>query len=436
MRRRTFFAALPFTAAAASAAAQTRRTESRQPNTDDTPAARRVPDAPPQLEVRAGDRISGTKWQSRSSVWGTQGAAATAHPTATMLAIETLRRGGSAIDAAITANAALGFLEPTGNGIGGDAFVMLWDPKQQKVVSLNGSGRSPRALTLETLKARAVNNHIPAYGAAPVTVPGTVDAWWTLHQRYGKLPWADVIEPAASLAEYGAPVPEVIAYYMGRAMAGFQRPERKIEEIANANRTYMPGGRTPREGEVFRNPDLARTYRIIATHGGRAFYEGDIAETIERYFRRIGGWMTRADLAGHRSEWAEPLMAWYRDVQVYGMPPNSQGLSTLQLLSILNEFDMAGMGFQSAASIHHQAEAKRLVFEDRARYFADPAFAPAPLAWLNSPEYAKQRAKLVRPDRLMRDIRPGTPPSPGDTTYFTTADSDGMMVWKGRLPGA
>jgi gamma-glutamyltranspeptidase/glutathione hydrolase len=179
---------------------------------------------------------------------------------------------------------------------------------------------------------------------------------------------------------------------------------------------------------VFRNPDLARTYRIIATHGGRAFYEGEIAETIERYFRRIGGWMTRADLASHRSEWAEPLMAWYRDVQVYGMPPNSQGLSTLQLLSILNEFDMAGMGFQSAASIHHQAEAKRLVFEDRARYFADPAFAPAPLAWLNSPEYAKQRAKLIRPDRLMRDIRPGTPPSPGDTTYFTTADSDGMMV--------
>lgn len=431
MRRRTFFAALPFTAAAApmafGAAAQP-RTESRQPNTDDTPASRRVPDAPAPLEVRAGDRISGTKWQSRSAAWGANGAAATAHPLATMLALETLRRGGSAIDAAITANAALGFLEPTGNGIGGDAFVMLWDPRTRKVVSLNGSGRSPRALTLETLQRRSKNNHIPALGAAPVSVPGAVDAWWTLHQRYGRLPWADVIEPAAALAETGAPVPEVIAYYLERNMARFLRPDAGIEETANARRVYMPGGKTARQGEVFRNPYLAATYRRIARDGGRTFYEGAIAEGIERYFRRIGGWMTRADLAAHRSEWAEPLSTNYRGVDVWGMPPNSQGLSTLQILSILENFDLKGMGFQSAASIHHQAEAKRLAFEDRARFFADPAVSPAPLAWLNSKEYARERARMIRPDRLMGNVSPGRPPSPGDTTYFTTADSGGMMV--------
>lgn len=428
MRRRTFLAALPATAAASGDAAAQQRTESRKPTTDAAAAGARTPNRPPTLEVRAGDRISGTRWQSRSAVWGVKGAAATAHPTATMLAIETLRRGGSAIDAAITANAALGFLEPTGNGIGGDAFVMLWDPAQRKVVSLNGSGRSPRALTLETLRRRSKNNHIPAYGAASVSVPGTVDAWWTLHRRYGKLPWRDVIEPAAALAEAGAPVPEVIAYYLERNMARFLQPGQGIEELDNARRVYMPAGRTARQGEVFRNPYLARTLRTIARDGGRAFYEGPIAEGVERYFRRIGGWMTRGDLAAHRSEWAEPLSTSYRGVDVWGMPPNSQGLSTLQILSILEQFDLKGMGFQSAASIHHQAEAKRLAFEDRARFFADPAFSRAPLEWLNSKDYARRRARLIRPDRLMRDIGPGMPPSPGDTTYFTTADSSGMMV--------
>jgi gamma-glutamyltranspeptidase/glutathione hydrolase len=427
MRRRSFLAALPFSAAATAAAAQ-QRTESRRPNTDDTAAPSRTPDAPAQLETRAGDRISGAKWQSRSAVWGVNGAAATAHPTATMLAIETLRRGGSAIDAAITANAALGFLEPTGNGIGGDAFVMLWDPQQRKVVSLNGSGRSPRSLRLEDLQRRAKNGKIPSYGAAPVSVPGAVDAWWTLHQRYGRLPWQDVIEPAAAIAEAGVPVPEVIAYYLERNMARFLRPDAGIEEVENARRTYMPGGRTARQGEVFRNPDLARTYRTIAREGGRTFYEGAMAETMERYFRRIGGWMTRADLAAHRSEWAEPLSTNYRGVDVWGMPPNSQGLSTLQILSILEQFDLKGMGFQSAASIHHQAEAKRLAFEDRARFFADPAFSRAPLEWLNSKDYARQRARLIRPDRLMQRVAPGAPPSQGDTTFFVTADSSGMMV--------
>jgi gamma-glutamyltranspeptidase/glutathione hydrolase len=201
-----------------------------------------------------------------------------------------------------------------------------------------------------------------------------------------------------------------------------------VEEFDNARRTYFVGGAAPKEGELFRNPDLARTYRAIAAGGRDAFYAGPIAETIERYFRRIGGWMTKADLAAHRSEWTEPLVASYRGVEVYGLAPNSQGLSTLQILSILEGFDLKGMGFQSAASLHHQAEAKRLAFEDRARFFADPAFSKAPLDRLNSKAYARERARLIRPDRVMPTVPIADAPSRGDTTYFTVADRDGMMV--------
>jgi len=216
---------------------------------------------------------------------------------------------------------------------------------------------------------------------------------------------------------------------MAAAMRNFLKPGQRIEEIENAKRTWMGArGRTPREGEVFKNPDLGNTLRTIAQGGRDAFYDGPIADVIEKYFKRIGGWMTRADLAAHRSEWVEPLVTSYRGVDVHGLPPNSQGLSTLQILSILERFDLKSMGFQSAASIHHQAEAKRLAFEDRARYFADPAFAKIPVEWLNSKEYAAQRAKLIRPDRLMSEVRPGQAPSQGDTTYFCTSDSSGMMV--------
>ena len=406
MRRRSFLAALPVTALAAQAQA----------------AATAYPG------VRQGDRITGADFATRSTVWGANGAAATAHPFATMIAIDTLRRGGSAVDAAIAANAALGFLEPTANGIGGDCFVMLWDPKLKTVVGLNGSGRSPRGLSLAEVRRRAKNDHIPAYGAVAVSVPGTVDAWWSMHQRYGKLKWAEVLEPVAVLCERGAPVPQTIAWYLERNMSRFTAPNSGVEEHANALKVFAPNGRTAREGEIFRNPDLGRTLRTIA-HGGRdAFYDGPIAEQIERYFRRIGGWMTRADLAAHRTEWVDPIRTDYRGVGVWGLPPNSQGLSTLQLLNIMEQFDMKALGFQTAASIHHQAEAKRLAFEDRARWFADPAFSKTPIQHLNSKAYAKERAKLIRPDRVMDRVMPGDAPFQGDTTYFCTADSDGMMV--------
>jgi len=409
MQRRSFLAALPAAALLAPAAAKA--------------AATVYPG------VSMGDRIAGASFTGRSAVWGEHGAAATAHPFATMIAIDTLKRGGSAVDAAIAANAALGFLEPVSNGVGGDCFVMLWDPAKKTVVGLNGSGRSPRALSLSEQRRRAINGHIPAYGAVSISVPGAVDAWWSLHQRYGKLQWADLLTPAANLAEQGVPMVQTIGYYLKANMARFANPGAvHIEEIANAQKVFMPGGKTPAEGEVFRNPDLAATLRTIAAGGRDAFYDGPIADHIEAYFKRIGGWMTRKDLAAHHSEWVDPIVTDYRGTSVWGLPPNSQGLSTLQALNIMEQFDLKAMGFQSAASIHHQAEAKRLAFEDRARWFADPAFSRTPIAFLNSKDYARDRARLIRPDRVMDRVMPGDAPHHGDTTYFTVADKDGMMI--------
>jgi gamma-glutamyltranspeptidase/glutathione hydrolase len=415
MRRRTFLAALPVAALAGAAMAQPRRPEGT--NADLIRA-----------DVRGGDRVAGSTYASRSSAWGVNGAAATAHPLATLAAIDILRKGGSAVDAAIAANACLGFLEPTGCGIGGDCFVMLWDPRTRKVVGLNGSGRSPRELSLETVRGRAKDGKIPSFGAITVSVPGTVEAWGDLHERYGKLAWKDLFAPAIGMATEGVPVAQTIAMYYGSALRRYSNPASGIEETDNFMKVWTREGRTYAEGEVFANPALARTYGLIASGGARAFYEGEIAGVIEAYFKRIGGWMTRADLAAHRSEWTTPLVSGYRGVDVYGLAPNSQGLSTLQLLNILEAFDVKSMGFLSTQAIHHAVEAKRLAYEDRARYFADPDFAKIPLEWLNSKAYAAERAKLIRPDRLLETPYPGQAPSQGDTTYFCTSDRDGMMV--------
>jgi gamma-glutamyltranspeptidase / glutathione hydrolase len=362
-------------------------------------------------------------------VWGRRGAVATAHPTATLIGLDTLRRGGSAIDAAIAVNAALGFLEPVANGIGGDAFCLMWDPKQRKVLGFNGSGASPQGLSLEVARSKAnARGYLPSYGAVTVNVPGTVDAWWQAHQRHGKLPWKDVLMPVAELCERGEVMPQLIAYYLERNMAVFDRSAAIIEDNDNRKRVYAPDGRTPRVGEVFANPDLARTYRLIAEGGRSAFYEGPIAEAMDGYFRRIGGWLTRADLAAHRTEWVEPLVSNYRGVDVWQLGPNTQGLSTLQILNVCERFDLKGLGFQSAASIHVQAEAKRLAFEDRARWFADDRFSKTPVERLISKAYAAERARLIRMDRVMERAMPGDAPTQGDTTYFSVADADGMMV--------
>jgi gamma-glutamyltranspeptidase/glutathione hydrolase len=359
---------------------------------------------------------------------GCSGAAGTAHPLATLTAIETLKRGGSAADAAIAANAALGFLEPTSSGLGGDCYAMVWDPQLAKVVGLAGSGRSPRSLSLATMRSRANNGVIPAQGAIAVSTPGALDAWWTLHQRYGRLKWAELFEPAIHFCETGVPVPQIIGYYIKGNLDVFLRPSSGVEETANAMRTYAPGGHAPGEGDVFRNPDLAHTYRLIAAGGRDVFYDGPIARTIDAYFKRIGGWLSYDDLRDQHAEWNEPLVTTYRGVDVYGMAANTQGLATLQILNIVENFDLRSMGFQSPQSIHTQVEAKRLAYEDRARYYADPHFAKIPIAWLNSKSYAAERAKLIRPDRILTPIYPGQAPSHGDTTYFTVADVNGMMI--------
>ncbi len=428
MRRRTFLTALPAGALTAGAILGT-TSASGQTAAGTHQTGRGAPRAYPYADVGPGDRIMGAPFAGRSTVWGTQGAAATAHPAATLIGIDTLRRGGSAIDAAIAINAALGFLEPTANGIGGDAFCLMWDPAQGKVVGLNGSGASPRGLSLATARSRAgVDGYLPRYGAVTVNAPGAVDAWWAAHQRYGKLAWRDVLIPVAEMCEQGVPMPQLIAWYLERNMAGFDRSAGIIEENDNRRRVFAPTGQTPRVGEVFANPDLGRTYRAIAEGGRDAFYDGPLADQMQAYFRRIGGWMTRADLAAHRTEWVEPIMTTYRGVEVYSLGPNTQGLSTNQILNVCERFDLAGMGFQSAASIHVQAEAKRLAFEDRAKWFADPEFARTPVEWLNSKAYAAERAALIRPERTMDRVMPGDAPTQGDTTYFSVADKDGMMV--------
>jgi gamma-glutamyltranspeptidase/glutathione hydrolase len=427
MRRRSFISALPL--AAAGAALPFKRS-----NADAEAAAPPAKFQPPgairfeRADVHAGDRPVGASFASRSAVYGCSGAAGTAHPIATLTAIETLKRGGSAVDAAIAANACLGFLEPTSSGLGGDCFAFIWDPKLNKVVSMAGSGRSPRSLTLETQRSRAKNGAIAPLGAVSVSTPGACDAWWTMHQRYGRLKWAELFAPAIHLCEEGVPVPQIIGFYIDRNLKAFVRPGSGVEESVNAMHTYAPSGHGPQEGEVFRNPDLARTYKMIAQGGRDAFYAGPIAKTIDAYFKRIGGWLSYEDLRDQHAEWIDPLISQYRGVDVYAMAANTQGLATLQMLNILENFDLKEMGFQSAASFHTQAEAKRLAYEDRARYYADPNFAKIPIEWLKSKEYAATRAKLIRPDKILTPIYPGQAPSHGDTTYFTVADASGMMI--------
>jgi gamma-glutamyltranspeptidase/glutathione hydrolase len=381
-----------------------------------------------RYDVRAGDRPAGASFASRSAVYGSAGAAGTAHPCSTLTAIEVLKHGGSAADAAVAAAACLGFLEPTGSGLGGDCYALIWDPKVSKLVGLAGSGRSPKALSLEIVRGRSTQGLIAPYGAIAVSTPGVLDGWWSMHQRFGRLKWAEVLEPAIELCERGVPVPQIISFNWKRDLEAFRDPSSGVEEWANAMRTYAPGGQAPNEGDIFRNPDLARTYRTIAEEGRDGFYRGPIARVIDAYFRRIGGWLSREDLAAHASEWVEPLVTSYRGVDVYAMGANTQGLATLQMLNILENFDLRGMGFQSADSIHTQAEAKRLAYEDRARHYADPDFSDIPTDLLNSKAYAAERAKLIRPDRVRPSASPDRAPTLGDTTYLTVADSDGLMV--------
>jgi gamma-glutamyltranspeptidase / glutathione hydrolase len=429
MRRRTFLRSLPAAAVVSAAPIHGLTAEVSQGASPDlAPFQAPGQDRYLRPDLHAGDRPSGASFASRSPALGCSGAAGTAHPLATQAAIEMLKRGGTAVDAAVAANAMLGFVEPVSSGLGGDCYAFVWDPKQNKLEGMASSGRSPKSLSLETARSRAIDGVLPKFGAVTVSTPGALDGWWTLHQRFGKLKWAELFEPAIHYCEAGDPAPQIIGFYLKRNMAAFLRPNAGVEETANAVNTYMPNGVAPNEYDVRRNPDLARTYRLIAAGGRDVFYDGPIAKTIDAYFKRIGGWLTREDLGEHRAEWVEPLVTKYQGVEVYAMGANTQGLATLQILNILEQFDLRGFGFQSPQSLHVQLEAKRLAYEDRARYYADPHFAKIPVQWLNSKEYAAERAKLIRLDRILEPVHPGQAPSQGDTTYFTTADKDGMMV--------
>jgi gamma-glutamyltranspeptidase / glutathione hydrolase len=387
--------------------------------------------------VNNGERVAGPAFATRSPVYARNGAAATAHPLATQVAIDTLKRGGSAVDAAIAANAALGFLEPTGNGIGGDLFALIWDPATKKLYGINGTGRAPMGMSLEERRTReaAINTGTPgkrpSFGSVTVTVPGTVDAWFSMHQRFGKLTMAQNLAPAINYARQGAPVPPIIAHYFARNLVRLEERAAagEVEEFANARATYFANG-APQTGQMFANPDLARTLSLIARGGRDAFYKGPIAQTIDRYMRRIGGPLRASDFGTHRSEWVEPISVNYRGYDVWQMPPNSQGVSTLQMLGILNNFDMRAAGLGTAESLHLQIEAKRLAFEDRARFLADPAFARIPTAQLISQRYLASRSALINPARASVEVSAGDPSQfeRGDTTFLVTADSSGMMV--------
>jgi len=365
------------------------------------------------------DRITGSKFVTRSEVIAQHGMAATSHPLATQVAIDILKKGGSAIDAAIAANACLGLMEPTGSGIGGDLFAIIWDAKTRKLHGLNASGRSPMSLTKEELFMRGVKR-FPPTGPLPVSVPGAVDGWDQLHKKFGKLPFGDLLQPAIKYAEEGFPVTELIAYYLAAGA-------RNLSKYEGFSDVFMPDGRTPAKGEIFKNKFLADTYRKIAKGGRDAFYKGDIAKTIGDYMKKQGGYLSYDDLASHTSEWVEPVSTTYRGFDVWELPPNGQGIAALQMLNILEQYDISKMGFGSAEYIHLFTEAKKLAFEDRAKYYADMDFAKIPVNTLISKEYAKDRNKLINPNRAAESYDPGELKAQ-ETIYLTVADSDGNMI--------
>lgn len=371
--------------------------------------------------VLAMDRITGKAFATRSEVYATHGMAATSQPLATQVAIDILKQGGSAVDAAIAANAMLGLVEPTGSGVGGDLFAIVWSAKDKRLYGLNASGRSPKSLSLEKLKSLGLD-YLPPLGPLPVSVPGAVDGWFELHNKFGKLPMADNLAPAIHYARDGFPVSELIAYYL-------EGSGKKLAKFPGFKETYMPNGKMPAVGEIFKNPALANTYEKIAKGGRDAFYKGDIAKSIDNYMKSQGGYLSYDDLASHTSEWIDPVSVNYRGYDVWELPPNGQGIAALQILKTMEPFDVAAMGFNSPEYVHLFVEAKKLAFADRAKFYADMAFNKVPVTELISQQYNYDRAKLIDLNKAAKSVDAGNPAlQHGDTVYLTTADKDGNMV--------
>lgn len=366
-------------------------------------------------------RPMGRGFVTRSVVMGRNGMACTSHPLATQAALQILRDGGSAVDAAIAANACLGLMEPTGCGIGGDLFALVWEASTGRLHGLNGSGRSARAVDLDWFLGRGMTR-IPSYGPLPVTVPGCVDGWFALHGRFGKLPMSTNLAPAIRYAREGFALTEVIA-------EDWRRNAALLKGYPNFAETYMPGGKAPRAGEVFRNPALAATLERIGAQGRDVFYRGDIARVICEFLDRQGGVLSLEDFASHTSEWVEPISTRYRGYDVWEIPPNGQGLSVLQMLNLLEGYDLRSMGWGSAAAMHAFLESKKVAYEDRARHFGDPAFSRIPVKELLDKEYASRRRGLISMERAASRYDAGEVAlRQGDTVYLTTADAAGNVV--------
>ena len=365
------------------------------------------------------DRITGEQFASRSEVIGQHGMVATSHPLATQIGIDVLKKGGTAIDAAIAANIALGLMEPTGSGIGGDLFAIVWDAEEQKLFGLNASGPAPQSISLDYFKQQKLAK-IPPFGPLPVTVPGAVDGWVKLHEKFGNQSFASLFEPTIGYAKKGHPVTETIAYYLDRSKETFK-------QYPNFSEVWMKDGETTEKGDIFKNPQLANTLEIIAEKGRAGFYEGEVAKTIADFIQAQGGFLTYEDLANFNSEWVEPVSTNYRGYDVWELPPNGQGMVALQILNILENFDVKKMGLFSSDYVHLFTEAKKLAFADRAKHYADPNFSKIPIEQLVSKSYAKERAALIDLTKAAQVDESGIPDG-GDTIYLTAADQFGNMI--------
>ena len=355
----------------------------------------------------------------RSMVITDGGIVATSHTLASQAGAQILARGGSAIDAAIAANAVLGVTEPMMNGMGGDLFLMYWDAKTGKLYGLNSSGWAPRGLSIEYLKQKG-NLQMPQAGIDSVTVPGAVEGWSKAHARFGRLPWKDLFTPAIYYAEHGYPVPEIIHdYWEGDAQTLKQTPE--------AQRVFLPGGKVPEVGEVFFNPDLGKTLRLIAEGGRDVFYRGEIAQSIVSTSAALGGTMQADDLADFSAEWVEPISITYRGWKIYELPPNGQGMAALEMLNIMSTLQPDKAGPLATMELHDRIEAMKLAYSDLYRYNADPRFAKVPVKGLLADDYARQRAALINPEKANCTAASGSP-ARSDTTYLAAVDKEGNIA--------
>jgi gamma-glutamyltranspeptidase/glutathione hydrolase len=356
---------------------------------------------------------------ARSMVISPYGIVASSQVQASQAGAEILTHGGSAVDAAIAANAVLGVMEPNMNGIGGDLFAIVWEAKTRKLYGLNASGWAPSRLTIEYLRAKGITQ-MPTNGIDTVTVPGAVEGWNKLHERFGRTAWKELFTPAIFYAENGYAVQELIGMAWDSEVP-------TLETDPESRRVFLPGGHAPQMGQVFKNPDIAKALRLLASGGSQSFYKGEIAQAILVASHAHGGTMTTQDLADFSAEWVTPISTTYRGWTVYELPPNGQGIAALEMLNIMEQFPPSKTGPTSVEELHTRIEAMKLAYADLAQYNADPKFVKVPVSGMLSKEYAKQRAQLINPQKANCNVDAGRPRE-GDTTYLTVVDREGNIV--------